>query len=40
MVDHSVGRVLDLFDIDTGLVGRWTGEKPAAPVIPMEKVNS
>lgn len=23
MVDHSVGRVLDLFDIETDLVGRW-----------------
>ncbi|MFV3129592.1 UbiX family flavin prenyltransferase [Niveispirillum sp. KHB5.9] len=23
MVDHSIGRVLDLFDIDTGLVRRW-----------------
>lgn len=25
MVDHSVGRVLDLFDIDSGLVRRWKG---------------
>jgi flavin prenyltransferase len=23
MVDHTVGRVLDLFDIDTGVVRRW-----------------
>jgi 4-hydroxy-3-polyprenylbenzoate decarboxylase len=23
MVDHSVGRVLDLFDIDVGAVTRW-----------------
>jgi 4-hydroxy-3-polyprenylbenzoate decarboxylase len=23
IVDHSVGRVLDLFDIDTGVVKRW-----------------
>ena len=23
MVDHSVGRVLDLFDIETGAVNRW-----------------
>jgi 4-hydroxy-3-polyprenylbenzoate decarboxylase len=23
MVDQTVGRVLDLFDIDTGLVRRW-----------------
>src|SRR3954471_10492230 len=27
MVDHSVGRVLDLFDIDVGVVQRW-GEDP------------
>jgi 3-polyprenyl-4-hydroxybenzoate decarboxylase len=25
MVDHSVGRCLDLFGIDTRLVSRWTG---------------
>lgn len=36
MIDHSVGRVLDLFDLDAGLVDRWSGEKPAAPVIPLE----
>jgi flavin prenyltransferase len=28
MVDHTVGRVLDLFDIDLGVVRRW-GETPA-----------
>jgi 4-hydroxy-3-polyprenylbenzoate decarboxylase len=27
LVDHTLGRVLDLFDIDLGLVRRWTGEK-------------
>jgi 4-hydroxy-3-polyprenylbenzoate decarboxylase len=27
MVDHTVGRVLDLFDIDVGIVNRW-GELP------------
>jgi 4-hydroxy-3-polyprenylbenzoate decarboxylase len=27
MVDHTLGRVLDLFDIDLGKVRRWTGEK-------------
>ena len=27
MVDHSVGRVLDLFDLDTGKLKRW-GEDP------------
>ena len=26
MIDHTVGRVLDLFDLDVGLVRRW-GEK-------------
>lgn len=25
MVDHTVGRVLDLFDIEAGLVRRWSG---------------
>jgi flavin prenyltransferase len=27
MVDHTVGRALDLFDIDVGIVNRW-GEQP------------
>src|ERR1700681_3443413 len=27
VIDHTVGRVLDLFDLDTGKVKRW-GEKP------------
>ncbi len=27
MVDHTLGRVLDLFDIDMGLVRRWSGDK-------------
>lgn len=26
MVDHTVGRMLDLFDIDAGLVRRWKSE--------------
>ena len=26
MVTHTVGRVLDLFDLDTGAVQRWQGE--------------
>ena len=29
MVDHTVGRVLDLFAIEHALVPRWTGLKPA-----------
>ncbi|MDB5604694.1 MAG: putative aromatic acid decarboxylase [Bradyrhizobium sp.] len=27
MIDHTLGRVLDLFNIDAGVVQRWTGEK-------------
>ena len=27
-VDHSIGRVLDLFDIESGLVRRWSGTRP------------
>jgi 4-hydroxy-3-polyprenylbenzoate decarboxylase len=30
MVDHSVGRVLDLFGIDNGRVERWAGQSPQA----------
>ncbi len=30
LVDHTVGRVLDLFDLEAGLVDRWTGEKPVS----------
>jgi 4-hydroxy-3-polyprenylbenzoate decarboxylase len=29
MIDHTVGRVLDLFDIDAGLVRRWKSPPPA-----------
>ena len=25
MIDHTLGRILDLFDIDAGLVRRWEG---------------
>ncbi|WJR80974.1 UbiX family flavin prenyltransferase [Bradyrhizobium sp. NP1] len=28
MVDHTLGRVLDLFDIKTDVVSRWEGLKP------------
>ena len=27
MIDYTIGRVLDLFDIDLGLAGRWTGAR-------------
>ncbi len=30
MVDQSIGRVLDLFDVDSGLVRRWQGVKESA----------
>ena len=25
MIDHTLGRVLDLFDLDTGRINRWSG---------------
>jgi flavin prenyltransferase len=33
MVDHTLGRALDLFDIDTGTVQRWTGGKGRPKVL-------
>ena len=30
IIDHSVGRALDLFDIETGRVRRWQGPRPGA----------
>ncbi len=38
MIDHSVGRVLDLFGIDSGLVRRWQGSplKPARKASPPQ----
>jgi 4-hydroxy-3-polyprenylbenzoate decarboxylase len=38
MVDHTLGRVLDLFEVDLGLVKRWAGDKarPKASAIPSE----
>jgi flavin prenyltransferase len=27
MIDYTIGRALDLFDIDLGLAGRWTGAR-------------
>lgn len=27
MVDHTLGRVFDLFDLDLGIVKRWSGKK-------------
>ena len=36
MVDHTIGRVLDLFDIETGLVSRWQGMKERSAARPRE----
>jgi len=33
LINHSVGRVLDLFDIDTGIIKRWSGQKAISGVI-------
>jgi 4-hydroxy-3-polyprenylbenzoate decarboxylase len=27
LVNHSVGRVLDLFDLDAGILNRWDGKQ-------------
>ncbi len=39
IVDHTIGRVLDLFDIDVGLVRRWgeAGSDGAEPVGPSRR---
>lgn len=31
MVNHTVGRVLDLYDLDAGLFNRWGGQRKAVP---------
>jgi 4-hydroxy-3-polyprenylbenzoate decarboxylase len=31
MIDHTIGRVLDLFDIDARLVHRWKAEESSDP---------
>ena len=38
IINHGVGRILDLFDIEVGVVVRWREEttaapKPVAPVV-------
>ena len=38
MIDHTLGRVLDLFDIDVGKVRRWTGGKGTRRARPAGRV--
>ena len=38
-VNHSLGRVLDLFDLDTGVVKRWQGKTPG-PAVAAKRLNS
>jgi 4-hydroxy-3-polyprenylbenzoate decarboxylase len=33
IVNHSVGRILDMFGLDTGIVKRWEGQKPFGEII-------
>ena len=42
MVDHTVGRVLDLFDIDVGAVTRWgeTAGRFAAAAFALSKIRT
>lgn len=40
IVDHTVGRLLDLFDLDAGLVNRWTGLEVAERKRQMDIVAS
>jgi 4-hydroxy-3-polyprenylbenzoate decarboxylase len=35
MIDHTIGRALDLFDIDLGTVRRWSGEKQRPKKAPV-----
>jgi 4-hydroxy-3-polyprenylbenzoate decarboxylase len=38
IVDHSCGRVLDLFDLDAGIVRRWTGDRrKQVPAVARER---
>jgi 4-hydroxy-3-polyprenylbenzoate decarboxylase len=33
LINHSVGRVLDLFDLDAGIVKRWVGQRPIGDAV-------
>lgn len=37
MVDHTLGRVLDLFELDTGRLKRWSGSSRHADTEPREE---
>jgi 4-hydroxy-3-polyprenylbenzoate decarboxylase len=37
LVNHSVGRVLDLFGLDTGVVKRWAGQEAVSGAIKVGK---
>ena len=34
MIDHTLGRVLDMFDLDAGTVTRWSGSTPSRDATP------
>jgi flavin prenyltransferase len=40
MVDHTLGRVLDLFDIDLRLVRRWSGKKERSKDMLVEPISA
>ena len=40
MIDHTLGRVLDLFELDTGSVKRWSGSSRHADPEPHEEVTT
>ena len=37
LVNHSVGRVLDLFGLDTGVVKRWAGQEAISGAVKVGK---
>ena len=40
MIDHTLGRVLDLFDLDTGRIRRWSGSSRHAEPKPEGKTTT
>ncbi len=40
IINHSVGRVLDLFDIDPGILKRWEGLNVQSADGPKKRVSS